>query len=78
MFPGGKTTTESMNAGIQYEIENHGTLKALSDDVRELKKIMKLLQNPNEKILEHYPTLRDLHDQYRETYILIFGKDLDE
>ena len=81
MLPGGKTTIESTRAGIQYEIDTHtlsDTVKYLSDDVRELKKMMKLLQKPDQKILKQYSSLRDLYDQYRETYIIIFGKDLNE
>lgn len=78
IIPGSKRTTESERPSIQFEISHHQKLIELSNDVKELKRVMKLLQNPDKKILSKYPSLRDLYDQYREIYILIFKEDLDQ
>jgi len=68
-------TVENTLSGIDYQIDNNSTLKDLAADVNEIKKCMKILFKADEKTLKQYATLRDLYDQYKETYILIFGKD---
>ena len=42
-----------------------------------IKKLLKILAEPDKEMLKQYATLADLYNQYRETYIIIFGADVE-